>query len=86
MPREDLTTYEVWLNEDGVTGRPILLYTFQDEPGLDDSTVYTNAVARLQDIIDKINTPSPETRFVRVGVIHPPGVSVRRQRNQDDEA
>ena len=84
MARDDLTTYEVWLNEDAVSGRPILLYRFQAEVGLSDANVYTQAKDRLQDVIDKLNTPSPDTLFVRVGVIHPPGVSVRQQRWQDN--
>lgn len=86
MARNDLTTYEIWLSEDGVAQRPTLLYSFQDEVGLSDSAVYTAAVARLQDIIDKINDPSPDTRFVKIGVIYPPGVSVRRQRYQDSNS
>jgi hypothetical protein len=84
MPREDLTTYEVWFNDDGVSGQPLLLATFQDEVGLDSASIYTAAVAHLQGMIDKINTPSPDTLFTRVGVVHPPGVSVRRQRWQDE--
>lgn len=84
MARDDLTTYEVWLNEDGVSGRPILLYRFQAEVGLSDATVYTQAAARLQDVIDKLTTPAPDSLFVKVGVIHPPGVSVRQQRWQDN--
>lgn len=83
MPLGDLTTYEVWLNDDGDTNDPILLFTFQDEVGLDDATVQTNAIARLQDIIDKLTTPTPDTVLIRVGVIHPPAISVRRQKWQD---
>ena len=82
MARTDLTTYEVWLNEAG--SEPVLAFAFQDEVGLSDSEVYTNAVARLEALAAKIETPGSDTRSVRVGVIHPPGVSVRRQRFQDD--
>jgi hypothetical protein len=84
MPKEDLATYEIILSNDSIPGQPGVLFTFQDEPGLIDAVVYTNAVARLQAIIDKINTPSPDTLSVRKGVIHPPAVSVRRQKWQDE--
>lgn len=80
MPRQDLVTYEVWLDDD------TLLHSFQDEIGLSDNDVYTAAIADLQSTLDKIQSPSPDSRVVRVGVIHPPAVSVRRQIRQDDLA
>ena len=84
MARNDLTTYEIWVSEDGVSGRPILVHTFQDEVGLADSAVKTAAAAHLQSLIDKINSPSPDTVFIKVGVVYPPGISVRKQRYQDN--
>lgn len=74
------TTYQIWLDENN---EETLLVTFQDDIGLNNSQAQTAAVTRLQDIIDKINTPSPGTLSTRVGVVHPPGVSVRIEQKQE---
>lgn len=84
MAREDLTTYHVYFLEDATAGRPVLLYSYQDEVGLTDPQVYAGAVARLNATINKINTPQPDSLYVVKGVVHPPAVSVRRQRYQDN--
>ena len=84
MSRNDLTTYEVWFDDAGNTDEPNLLFTFQDTVGLTDEQVKTAAIARLNAIIGKIETPGSETISIRVGVIHPPAISVRRQRWQDN--
>jgi len=84
MSRDDLTTYEVWVSEGGDSGQPTLVHTYQDEIGLTDNEVKIAAVAHLQSIIDKIETPGDDTVFINTGVIHPPAISVRRQRHQDN--
>jgi hypothetical protein len=84
MALGDLTTYEIHFDDEGNTSEPSLLITFQDEIGLSDEDVKTQAVARLQAKIDLIETPGIETLSVRVGVIFPPAHSVRRKRHQDN--
>jgi len=83
MALGDLTTYEVWFDDGGNTDEPVLLYTFQDEIGLSDADVKIAAVAKLQAQIDKIETPGSETISIRVGVVYPPAVSVRKLRRQN---
>jgi hypothetical protein len=84
MALGDLTTYEIWFDDNGNSDEPVLLFKYQDQIGLTDEQVKTNSVARLQSMIDKIETPGVETVSVRVGVVYPPARSVRMQRHQDN--
>ena len=85
MAKNDLTTYEVWFNDEGDANNTTKLMDFQDEIGLDDATVKANAVLHLQAMIDQIeSTPGTDTISIRVGVIYPPAHSVRQRNKQDN--
>jgi len=84
MALDDLTTYEIYFDDDGNTDEPIFLFRFQGNVGMSDADVKTEAVTRLQAMIDQIETPGSETLTVEVGVIHPPAHSIRARRRQDN--
>lgn len=77
-----MKTYEIWI--DHAEGKESFLYSFTDAIGLSDADAKTKAVSRLQDIINKINTPAPDTIIVKAGVVHPPAHTIRVNRQEEE--
>lgn len=77
--------YEIWVQDaDGEREWPLFLFT--GALGLSDAAAKTLAVSRLQDIIDKINTPTPDTLEVRTDIITPPAYHLRVERRESELA
>lgn len=76
--------YEIWVTDaDGE--REWILFQFTGILGLDDADAKTLAVARLQDIIDKINTPAPDSLVVKTdALITGPAYHLRFSRREDE--
>lgn len=73
--------YEIWVT--AADGEEYPLATFTDPDALTDEDAKTAAVARLQDVIDKINTPGSDTLVVKRGLITPPAYHVRVFRREE---
>lgn len=73
--------YEIWATEDG-QDKPLV--TFVHPLTLTDEEAKTEAVATLQDIIDKINTPGDATLSVKRGLISPVQLHIRRRLREDE--
>lgn len=76
-----LSPYEIWITLSDGTEQ--LLMVFNDEIGLSDTAAKAAATQTLQDIIDKIATPSPHTVVVRKGLISPVQAHIRVARVED---
>lgn len=75
--------YEIWITD--TNGREyVLVDLFTGELGLSDNDVKTAAVAALQDLIDKINDPTPDTIVVKKGLITPAPYHLRVHRLQKE--
>ncbi len=75
--------YEIWvIDADGEREWPLVLVT--GGLGLSDADAKTLAVSRLQDIIDKINTPAPDTLEVRTALITGPAFHLRFSRRESE--
>jgi len=73
--------YEIWTNEDG-TDR--ILASFIHPTILTDSQAKTQAIATLQDVIDKITTPGAATISVKRGLVSPVQLHIRRRLREDE--
>lgn len=73
--------YEIWAAE-GTQEKPLV--TFIHPSVLTDEQAKTEAVATLQDIIDKINTPGSATISVKRGLISPVQLHLRRKFREDE--
>lgn len=73
--------YEIWVTTTDDEEFPIVIFT--DPDVLNDADAKTAAVARLQDIIDKINTPTPDSLVVKRGLITGPAYHVRVFRKEE---
>lgn len=73
--------YEIWVT--ATDGEEYPLATFTDPAVLTDTDAKTAAVARLQNVIDKINTPGSDTLVVKRGLITPPANHMRVFRREE---
>ncbi len=61
------------------------LFLFTGNLGLDDANAKTLAISRLQDMIDKITDPSPDSLLVkRTALITGPAYHLRFSRREDE--
>ena len=73
--------YEIWVSE---SGQEKPLVTFVHPSVLTDEQAKTEAVATLQDVINKINTPGSGTISVKRGYIAPVQLHIRRRLREDE--
>lgn len=73
--------YEIWTTE---AGQEKPLVTFVHPSTLTDEAAKTEAVATLQDIIDKINTPGAATISVKRGLVSPVQLHIRKRLREDE--
>jgi len=73
--------YEIWADEGGQS-KPLV--TFVHPTVLTDEDAKTEAIATLQDIIDKINTPGAATLSVKRGLISPVQAHIRKRLREDE--
>lgn len=73
--------YEIWSTEAG-QAKPLV--SFVHGAILTDENAKAEAVATLQDVIDKINTPGAATISVKRGLISPVQLHIRRRLREDE--
>lgn len=73
--------YEIWVDEDGQSK---ILTSFVHPDVLSDAEAKTEAIATLQDIIDKITTPGAGTISVQRGLISPQQLHSRRRLRENE--
>lgn len=76
------TPYEIWIT--AADGEEYPLVSFFDELGLNDLQAQAAAVDKLQDIIDKINSPGSDTVVVKKGLVSPYTAHLRQWRREND--
>ena len=76
--------YEIWVtDEDGE--REWILFQFTGVLGLSDEDAKTLAISRLQDMIDKITDPTPDSLVVKTdALITGPAYHLRVSRREDE--
>ena len=77
-----MTPYEIWVLM-AADGYEYNLFTIEAEIGLTDAQIKTEVIARLNAIIAKINTPTPDTLEVRRGLIGPGPEQARVFRHEE---
>jgi len=78
-----MTPYVIWVI--GADGEEYPLFSFVAAIGLSDADVKTAAIAELNAIITKINTPTPDTLDVKTHtILFPTAHQARQFRHQEE--